>query len=225
MRKVLLTTLLGTLFLAGCATGDYKLYADTQRAIAASKAQAEVARYAALAEIAKTGDSGAKVAAVLSIQMGAGPGGQTQAQIAAPRNAGDTILQWTSVLLPSLTQLYSVNANKNIAVTQSNNAAAVAMSTNTTMANIAGSGFNSVTTVANSGLSAATTLGTAGLTTASTISGQGTTALQGVVTNYNSTINSMNQVNGQTIQGIVDTIPQLQPNVTTTTTTTTNNAP
>ncbi len=220
MKRTGLILALSAIGLVGCATNDYKMYADTQRAIAASKANAEIARYQALAEIAKTGDSAAKVAAVLSIQMGGGVGQpQAQAPIAAPRNAGDTILQWTSVLLPSLTQLYSVNANKSVAVTQSNNAASVAMSTNNTMANIAGSGFTSVTSVANNGLTAATTLGTQGLTTASTISGQGATALTSVVSNNNATINSINNTHANTIQNIMGTIPDLQPNITTTTTT------
>lgn len=221
MRKTAITVALGSLILAGCATNDYKLYADTQRAIAASKANAEIARYQALTEIAKNGDSASRVAAVLSIQMGGGAAPQQQAQIAAPRNAGDTILQWTSVLLPSLTQLYTVSANKSVAVTQSNNAAAVAVSTNNTMANIAGSGFTSVTNVANAGLTSATTLGTAGLTAATTISGQGTSALTAVGANNAALINSINNTNGQTITNIMDTIPQLQPNITTTTTNTT----
>lgn len=210
---------LAVALLTGCASDNYRMYADTQKAIANANAMAEAARYQALAEIAKQGDTAAKVAAVITLNsMGAGSQ-KPPMQIAAPKTVGDTVLQWTSVLLPSLTQLYSVSANKSIAVTQSNNAAAVSMSTNNTMANIAGSGFTSVTSVANNGLTAATTLGTQGLTTASTISGQGTTALTSVVSNNNATINSINNTNANTIQNIMNTIPELQPNITTTTTT------
>jgi uncharacterized lipoprotein YajG len=62
----LLAILAASVALAGCGTTEqYKMYADTQKSIAQANAMAETARYAALAEIAKTGDSGARVAAVM----------------------------------------------------------------------------------------------------------------------------------------------------------------
>ena len=118
--------------LAGCGTTEqYNMYAETQKSIAQANAMAETARYAALAEIAKTGDPGARVAAVMSINFGAqGGNGPRVQQVAPPKTFGDTALQWTSVLLPSLTNLYGISANRSIATTQSNNAAATAASTN-----------------------------------------------------------------------------------------------
>jgi hypothetical protein len=143
--------------LAGCGTTEqYKMYADTQKSIAQANAMAETARYAALAEIAKTGDPGARVAAVMSINFGSqGGNGPRVQQVAPPKTFGDTALQWTSVLLPSLTNLYGISANRSIATTQSNNAAATAASTNAAMVNIANGGAVAATAIATEGLKAA----------------------------------------------------------------------
>lgn len=214
MRKLFLAAC-GLVFLAGCATSkDYQLYAETQQKIAQANAMAETARYAALAEIAKSADPGARVAAVMSLNFGASTNGPRPQMINPPKSFGDTALQWTSALLPSLTQFYGISANRQIAVTQSNNQAAIATSTNNTFAAMSNNMATSNAAIANSGLAAATT-----------ISGQGTTALNNIVTNNNATINSMNQTNGTTITNLVNTIPQLQPNITTTTTTTNSSAP
>jgi hypothetical protein len=128
----LLAIVAASVALVGCGTTEqYKMYADTQKSIAQANAMAETARYAALAEIAKTGDSGARVAAVMSINFGAQGGNSPRVQqVAPPKTFGETALQWTSVLLPSLTNLYGISANRSIATTQSNNAAATAASTN-----------------------------------------------------------------------------------------------
>ncbi len=174
------------LALTGCATNkDYQLYAETQQKIAQANAMAETARYAALAEIAKSGDSTARVAAVMSLQMGGnGQGPRVPQQINPPKTFGDTALQWTSVLLPSLTQFYGISANKQVAITQSNNQAAVAQSTNNTFATmnsnmgtsntaIATAGFNAVTTVANSGLTATTNVANTGIAQVGTTAANG----------------------------------------------------
>jgi hypothetical protein len=153
----LLAILAVSVALVGCGTTEqYKMYADTQKSIAQANAMAETARYAALAEIAKTGDSGARVAAVMSINFGAqGGNGPRVQQVAPPKTFGETALQWTSVLLPSLTNLYGISANRSIATTQSNNAAATAASTNSAMVNIANGGAAAVTTIATEGFKAA----------------------------------------------------------------------
>jgi hypothetical protein len=133
MKRIALS-LLAALALAGCATStDYKEYADTQKHIANARAMTEAARYAALAEIAKTGDSAAKVAAVISIQMGSMNGAQPGQAVAAPVSPGETALRWASVLVPSLTQLYSIQRNADVATVQSNNNKDVQINTNQTM--------------------------------------------------------------------------------------------
>ncbi len=111
------------LSLTGCATKEYQAYADAHKAQAA----AQTARFQALADIARQGDTTAKVAAVMSLQMG---GGQQNAQIAAPKSWADHALQWTGLLLPTVGQIYSVNKQTSLGMRQSDNATALGISTN-----------------------------------------------------------------------------------------------
>lgn len=241
---------LAVLALTGCATSkDYQLYAETQQKIAHATAMAETARYAALAEIAKSGDSASKVAAVISLNMsGGGQGVKPPQQVLPPRTWGDTALQWTSVLLPSLTNIYGINANRQVAITQSNNQAAIATSTNNTFAAmnnnmatsntaIANSGLTAVTNVANSGLTAVTTtaanglnatadVAKAGMTGIVTTGANGLTAVTAVNASSNTAITSVSNAANTSIQTLANALKDIKPNVTTTTTTsntTTNN--
>jgi hypothetical protein len=110
--------------LTGCATNsEYAAYADAHKAQAA----AQTARYQALADIARQGDTTAKVAAVMSLQMG---GGQQNAQIAAPKSWADHALQWTGLLLPTIGQVYTINKQTSLGMRQSDNATALGVSTN-----------------------------------------------------------------------------------------------
>jgi len=191
MRKSLLV-IGSTLVVAGCASTDYGMYAATQQKIAQANAAADTAKYAAIAEIAKSGDSAAKVAAVMSLHMGGGNNNSPQiVQVAAPKSVADTALQWASIVLPSLTQVYGISANRQIAINQSNNQAAIAQSTNSTftsMSNnmarsntdIAGSGFSSVTTTAANGLTAITNVANSGLTATTSVANSGLTATTNV---------------------------------------------
>jgi hypothetical protein len=126
-----LIAILCALSLTGCATAEYQAYADAHKAQAA----AQTARYQALAEIAKQGDTTAKVAAVMSLQMG---GGQQNAQINAPKSWADYALQWTGLLLPTVGQIYTINKQTTLGMRQSDNATAVAVSTNGAFVGIAG---------------------------------------------------------------------------------------
>ena len=235
------------MLLTGCATNnDYRLYAETQQKIAQAQAMSDTARYAALAEIAKTADPGARVAAVMSLNFGAqGSNSPRVNQVAAPRTFGDTALQWTSVLLPGLTNIYGITANRQVAITQSNNAAAVAQSTNATFATmngnmatsntaIANAGFTAVTDVAKTGIAQVGTTAAAGFTAITSVANTGiaqvgTTAAAGLTAvttvnaNSNTAITSVANAANTSIQAVADVIPQLQPNVTTTTSTTNNN--
>ena len=109
--------------LTGCASGpsDYQLYADTQKAIAQARAVTETARISALSEIAKNGDSSSKVAAVMSLQFAAQSQPPSQQMIAAPKSTADKLLPWASLLVPSLTQFYSIQQNAAIAINNSDN--------------------------------------------------------------------------------------------------------
>jgi hypothetical protein len=56
--------------LSGCASNDnYRHYIAAQKSIANSRTMAEIARYNALVEIAKQGDTTAKVAATMSVNQ------------------------------------------------------------------------------------------------------------------------------------------------------------
>lgn len=127
----LIATILAALALTGCATAEYQAYADIHKA----KAQAEAARYKALADIAAQGDTAAKVAAVMSLNQGTGQG---QMSVAAPKTAGDHLLQWTAALLPSLTNIYGIQKQAQVGITQSNNARELGVSTNSTFLGMAG---------------------------------------------------------------------------------------
>jgi hypothetical protein len=213
--------------LTGCATNkDYQLYADTQKAIAQANAMTETARYAALAEIAKTADPGARVAAVMSINFGSqGGNGPRVQQVAPPKTFGETALQWTSVLLPSLTNIYGITANRQVAITQSNNAAAVAKSTNDTFATMNGNMATSNTAIANSGLTAVTNVANTGIAQVGTTAAAGLTAVTTVNASSNTAITNVANAANDSIKAVADVIPQIQPNVTTTTTTNNTTTP
>jgi len=125
-----LIAILCTLSLTGCATGQYEAYAAAHKAQAA----AQTARYQALADIAKMGDTTAKVAAVMSLQMGSP---QQSAQINAPKSWADYALQWTGLLLPTFGQVYTINKQTSLGLRQSDNATALGVSTNNAFVGIA----------------------------------------------------------------------------------------
>jgi hypothetical protein len=127
MKRIALT--LCALSLTGCATNQYQAYADAHKAQAA----AQTARYQALADIAKMGDTTAKVAAVMSLQMGS----QQNTQINAPKSWADYALQWTGLLLPTFGQVYTINKQTSLGMRQSDNATALGISTNSAFVGIA----------------------------------------------------------------------------------------
>ncbi len=126
----LIATLFCALSLTGCATAEYQAYAEAHKAQAA----AQTARFQALADIARQGDTTAKVAAVMSLQMGGVQQGQ---QINAPKSWADYALQWTGLLLPTAGQIYTVNKQTNLGMRQSDNATALGISTNQAFVGIA----------------------------------------------------------------------------------------
>ena len=123
MRKTILAGAIGVLTLTGCATGpsDYERYAQAQENIALARAEAETAKYKALESIALKGGEGASVAAAMGIAMGGGNASPRDVQMLQPRSTTDRLLPWASLLVPSLTQFYSITKNADIAITNSNN--------------------------------------------------------------------------------------------------------
>ena len=124
MRKTILAGAIGAMLLTGCATGpsDYERYAQAQEAIAVARAEAETARYKALEAIALKGDAGASAVAAMGITMGGGSNANSRdTQILQPKSTADRLLPWASLLVPSLTQFYSIQKNAEIAIVNSNN--------------------------------------------------------------------------------------------------------
>lgn len=247
MRKTALIIALSALGLVGCATQDYRLYAETQKSIANANAMAEAARWQALGEIAKTGDTTARVAAVMALQSGGNGGGnrQAQSQVAPPKSATEIALAWTGLLLPNFTQLYGINRNAVVAMRQSDNAtqlglrqsdnqANVTMQTNTTFGNmasaglntansIAGLGFTATSNVANTGLSTVANVAGAGLSSVVSVANNGSNNMANVSTASSAAAASTATANSNAVISLSNAIANVQPNITTTTTSTTNN--
>jgi len=131
--------------LGGCAT-NYDAYVEAQKVVAEARAKADIAKFAALSDIAKTGDSASRVAAVMSLALG--NASQPQQQIAPPRSQADTLLAAISVVLPSIAQIYGINrqvalgmeqVRGNVAIQQAVSSAGVlnTASTNNTVLGIA----------------------------------------------------------------------------------------
>lgn len=143
--------ILAALAMTGCATG-YEHYAAAHKA----QAEAQAARYAALAKIAEMGDTTAKVAAVISLNGG---GTEQHAQIAAPKSWADYTLQTVGMFLPVVGQVYTINKQTALGLRQSDNATAlgvaqatankdVALGTAAAFGNLASSGFASNAAIA-----------------------------------------------------------------------------
>ena len=114
--------LLIALLLTGCATEDYSQYAKSAEA-------SSVARSQALAKIAESPDTTAKVAAVMALSMG-------NNQIAPPPQ--NQLLQWLSIIVPSLTQAYGIRMNAIMSMAASENTTKTAITTNEAFVSIAG---------------------------------------------------------------------------------------
>jgi hypothetical protein len=123
------------LALSACAT-DYKTYSDAVAGIETARHQADAERYKALAVLG-SGSDVARVAAVMSMQhMGAQQPAGTS--LRAPESAGDTLLRWTGTILQTGLQAYGIRTGAQLGMRQSDNATAIAQSTNATMLGIAG---------------------------------------------------------------------------------------
>lgn len=129
IKKTAIVVAVSALFLAGCSTtNDYRLYAQSQRAIAEANSKASIAKIDALKEIANSGDTTARVAAVMALQQATSEKPSTV--INAPASSGDTALKWASVLMPSLTQFYAIGKSTDVAIVNSNNNKDIAINNN-----------------------------------------------------------------------------------------------
>lgn len=170
--------LIPILLATGCATQQYSDYLVTHQSVADSRAQADIARFNALANIAKTGDSAASVAAAMALAMG---GNTPHPVIQAPQNE---LLQWAGVLVPALTQAYAIGQSANVAINASNNAARSAEATT--------AGFVGMAGKIQAPVIAAPVLPQANVSTITTLSGTGTLGSGSYSTDYHGIAGSYN---------------------------------
>lgn len=200
--------------LSGCATGQYDAYVKANTELATARANADAARYKALSDIAGSGDSSSKIAAVMALALGGGGTNSAPQQIEAPRNEA---LQWASILVPSLTQIVGMDYNYRMNKTQSDNAREVAISTNSTystmggqIASTAATGANATQGVANAGFTAMQVLGTNGLaatqnTAVVGLSATQNTAIAGLAATQGTAISLGNNVQNTAVAGLLTT--------------------
>lgn len=179
--KYLALIIVLALSLVGCATNDYKAYADAQADIATAKANADTARYNALSEIAKTGTESSKIAAVMALALGTSGTAQVS-QVQAPQ--ASNALQWASILVPGLTQAYAISRSADVSINSSNNAMLTSSATTAAFVGIAGKIQAPVVTVPQANVTTTTTttstdnhastVTSANPTTTTTLSGTGT---------------------------------------------------
>lgn len=203
--------------LTGCASGDYKLYAEGQSKIESAKYLAEAERWKAMGSIAANGTESAKIAAVVAMAMSGqqGGGGNGGTKIQAPQ--ANEALQWASLLVPSITQLAGISANVKLGMAQSDNAARVAMSTNDAFVGIAGK-IQAPAVAAANVTTTTTTNTTSSADVSTTFSGTGVLGSGSYATAANPTTTTTSSANPTTTTTTTNANP-------TTTTTTTNANP
>jgi hypothetical protein len=121
MKRIILATAVA-LTLTACATNQEAYY----KAIEAREnrlAQQELRADSAIADMASAGDPQAKGMAIMYFATKNASKAAQQA-IAAPKSVAEQILPWASILVPSLTQLYSIQQNTAVQLRHSDNSLA-----------------------------------------------------------------------------------------------------
>ena len=118
MKKLALTAI-AALTLTACATGNdayYNAIAEREK----RQAEQELRADTAIAQMAQTGDPQAKGMAIMYFAT-KNASKASQQMIAAPKSVAEQVLPWASLLVPSLTQIYGIKAQTDVAITNSNN--------------------------------------------------------------------------------------------------------
>jgi hypothetical protein len=119
MKRLILATAV-VLTLTACATNQDAYYAAIA-AREARQAEQELRADTAIAQMASSGDAQAKGMAIMHFAMKANNAKSSQQMIAAPKSVAESLLPWASLIVPSLTQWYSITKNAEIAINSSNN--------------------------------------------------------------------------------------------------------
>ncbi len=135
----LIPVLIAALFLTGCAT-QQSVTRDLNIQIAAvekAKAEAEKARYEAIAQIAATGGDSAKVAAVMALAMNQRPAEATKF-VAPEQSPLDTLFHVALGVADRALQVYGIRSNANVAIKQSEYNRDIFTTSYQTIASVAG---------------------------------------------------------------------------------------
>jgi hypothetical protein len=119
----LIATIIAALTLTACATGNDSYYAAVE-AREKRLAEQEMRADMAIVEMATKGDAQAKGAAQMYFALKNAGSKQAQQAIAAPKSTAEALLPWAALIVPSITQFYSITKNAEIAINSSNNALA-----------------------------------------------------------------------------------------------------
>jgi hypothetical protein len=119
MKRIILATVVA-LTLTACATNQDAYYAAIA-AREARQAEQELRADTAIAQMAASGDAQAKGMALMHFAMKANSVKQNQQMIAAPKSTAEALLPWAALIVPSVTQFYSITKNAEIAINSSNN--------------------------------------------------------------------------------------------------------
>jgi protein involved in sex pheromone biosynthesis len=122
MKRIIFATAVA-LTLTACATNQDAYY-NAIAAREARQAEQELRADTAIAQMAASGDAQAKGMALMHFAMKANSVKQNQQAIAAPKSTAEALLPWAALIVPSITQFYSITKNAEIAINSSNNALA-----------------------------------------------------------------------------------------------------
>ncbi len=119
MKRIILATAVA-LTLTACATNQDAYY-NAIAAREARQAEQELRADTAIAQMAASGDAQAKGMALMHFAMKANSVKQNQQAIAAPKSTAEALLPWAALIVPSVTQFYSIHKNAEMAINSSNN--------------------------------------------------------------------------------------------------------
>ena len=118
--KKLTIALAAALTLTACATGNEAYYAAIKER-EQRQAEQELRSDTAIAQMAATGDAQAKGMAIMYFAQKANGAKASQQAIAAPKSTAEALLPWAALIVPSITQFYSITKNAEMAINNSNN--------------------------------------------------------------------------------------------------------
>jgi hypothetical protein len=128
----LIATIAAVLTLTACGTTSQEAYYKAIEARETRLAQQELRTDSAIAEMAAKGDAQAKGMGLMYFALKNAGAKQNQQAIAAPKSTAEALLPWAALIVPSITQFYSITKNADIAINSSNNALTSKLSSDST---------------------------------------------------------------------------------------------